>query len=31
MEFPGWAALRAEIGHHHHIAGQYLIRYARES
>ena len=22
---------RAEIGHHHHIAGQYLIRYAQES
>ena len=22
---------RAEIGHHHHIAGQYLLRYAQES
>ena len=22
---------RAEIGHHHHIAGTYLIRYAQES
>jgi hypothetical protein len=22
---------RAEIGHHHHIAGKYLIRYAQES
>ena len=22
---------RAEIGHHHHIAGQYLVRYAQES
>jgi hypothetical protein len=22
---------RAEIGHHHHIAGAYLVRYARES
>jgi hypothetical protein len=22
---------RAEIGHHHHIAGAYLIRYAQES
>jgi len=22
---------RAEIGHHHHIAGPYLIRYAQES
>lgn len=22
---------RAEIGHHHHIAGQYLIRYAQEA
>jgi transposase-like protein len=22
---------RAEIGHHHHVAGQYLIRYAQES
>jgi hypothetical protein len=22
---------RAEIGHHHHIAGVYLIRYAQES
>jgi hypothetical protein len=21
---------RAEIGHHHHIAGKYLIRYAQE-
>jgi hypothetical protein len=31
-----WAELfysrmrRAEIGHHHHVAGQYLIRYAQE-
>jgi hypothetical protein len=22
---------RAEIGHHHHIAGQYLLRYAQEA
>ena len=22
---------RAEIGHHHHIAGAYLVRYAREA
>ncbi len=22
---------RAEIGHHHHIAGRYLVRYAQES
>ena len=22
---------RAEIGHHHHIAGAYLVRYAQES
>ena len=22
---------RAEIGHHHHIAGDYLLRYAQES
>jgi hypothetical protein len=22
---------RAEIGHHHHIAGVYLVRYAQES
>ena len=22
---------RAEIGHHHHIAGTYLVRYAQES
>jgi hypothetical protein len=22
---------RAAIGHHHHIAGQYLLRYAREA
>ncbi len=22
---------RAEIGHHHHVAGIYLIRYAQES
>lgn len=22
---------RAEIGHHHHVAGQYLVRYAQES
>ena len=22
---------RAEIGHHHHIAGKYLVRYAQES
>ena len=32
-----WAELfysrmrRAEIGHHHHVAGAYLIRYAQES
>jgi hypothetical protein len=22
---------RAEIGHHHHVAGAYLVRYAQES
>jgi hypothetical protein len=22
---------RAEIGHHHHVAGPYLVRYAQES
>jgi predicted ATPase len=22
---------RAEIGHHHHIAGRYLLRYAQEA
>jgi hypothetical protein len=22
---------RAEIGHHHHVAGSYLVRYAQES
>jgi hypothetical protein len=22
---------RAEIGHHHHVAGQYLVRYAQEA
>ena len=22
---------RAEVGHHHHIAGAYLVRYAQES
>ena len=32
-----WAELffsrlrRAEIGHHHHVAGQYLLRYAQEA
>jgi hypothetical protein len=31
-EIPGGAgARRAEIGHYHHIAGQYLLRYAQES
>jgi hypothetical protein len=25
------AMRRAEIGHHHHIAGQYLLRYAQEA
>ena len=29
---PTWSYLRrAEIGHHHHIAGAYLLRYAQEA
>jgi len=31
FRFPAAAHIRGEIGHHHHIAGAYLLRYAQEA